>query len=193
MHKNQRAPKTTEQMIRERKEKRRIKSERFIAKLEKIERAKEAAKQTEPAEIPRSPTPAGRQYTLSIAIPCSVIGICQSLEQKCYLASMVARCSALFYVEEIIVFNDTTEVIPMTPTGEYALIGKRSHSALTFASILQYLECPPHLRRFFFPHKKEFDLANLMNPLNIPHHQTEESNSVFRYVFCLISLDFLII
>lgn len=179
MNKGHKVVKTTEQLIRERKEKRRLKTDRFIAKLEKLEKAKELAL-NQPETIPVRPAPAGRQNTLSIALPCSIIDNCQSLELKCYLASMIARCASIFSVDEIVVFNDTKTAIPVTPTGEYALMGKRSHSALTLASILQYLECPPHLRKFFFPHKKEFDLAAQMNPLDIPHHRPEEV-SLYRY------------
>ena len=171
---------TVDQMIKERKEKRRLKTDRFIAKLEKNELAKEKAAQS---EIVTRPTPAlpCRKFTLSIALPASIISNCLKLDLKCYLAGMIARSAVLFNVDEIVVFNDTTEVIPVTPTGEYALLGKRSHPALTLASILQYLECPPHLRRFFFPNKKEFDVANQMNEINIAHHKTEISNCTFRY------------
>ena len=171
---------TVEKSIQDRKEKRKIKAERFMAKLVKLEEKNIAAEEEEKTRI--SPVP-GRQNTISIAIPSSIIDNCQNLELKCYLASMVARSAAIFGIDEIVVFNDTNKPIPETESGDYTLIGKKAHSALVLGSILQYMECPPNLRSKMFPYKTEFDLATRMNPLSIPHHQDHE---LYRY--CNINL-----
>lgn len=186
--------KTVEEAIKQRKEKRRLKGDRFIAKLEKkIQKEELEASSADdefqsPIKKPRSEEAAetteskhALKSTLSIALPCSILENCQSLELKCYLASMIARSAVIFGVDEIVVFNDAVEAIPVSSTGEYAFMGKHSHSALTLGSILQYMECPPYMRKFLFPHKRELDIASNMNPLNIPHHNIEVEQPAFRY------------
>ncbi len=178
--KNQKVSKTTEQLIRERKEKRRLKTDRFIAKLEKIEKAKEHESKQAPISV--QPPKAARKCTVSIALPCSIIDACPTMELKCILAGTIARCATIFHVDEVIIFNDTQSQIPVTPDGNYALMGKHSHGVLKLASILQYMECPPYIRKFFFPFKKEFELANEMCPVDIPHHHHERA-SLYRYTY----------
>lgn len=187
---------TIEEAIKQRKEKRRHKTDRFIAKLEKKLQKEEQEKEevssadeeaTSPIKKPcTEQTPEvteskpALKNTLSIALPCSILDNCQSLELKCYLASMIARSAVIFGVDEIVIFNDSIEAIPVTETGEYAFMGKKSHSALMLGSILQYMECPPYMRKFLFPHKREFDIASNMNPLNIPHHNPDVEQPPFR-------------
>lgn len=166
-----RAVKTVEQLIRERKQKRRLKTDRFIANLERQEQRK--INGTTGSENLHSAY-TGRKYTISMALPSSILDICQTIDLKCYIGSMVARCAVMFGVDEIVVFNDTNKPIPMTSSGEYAFMGKMSHCALTLAGILQYMECPPHLRKLLFPPKPYlFHLASEMNPLHIPHHDLD--------------------
>ena len=176
MNRAKKVPKTTDQLIKERKEKRRVKNERFLAKLERIEKRKETLANQPPAETLVAKK--GREFTISIALPCSVLDNCQSQELKCYLASQVARAAVIFGVDEIVVFNDTNVLV--TPAANaYTFVGKHAHSAWMMASILQYVECPPHLRKFLFPNKREFDLAAQMNPLGIPHHK--QDHPLYRF------------
>ena len=79
----------------------------------------------------------------------------------------------MFGVDEIIVFNDTNAIIPLESRAAYTFVGKQAHSAWMMASILQYMECPPHLRKLLFPFKREFEMAAQMNPLDIPHHKQD--------------------
>ncbi|KAG9832419.1 hypothetical protein KCU98_g12814, partial [Aureobasidium melanogenum] len=48
----------------------------------------------------------GRQHTVSIALPGSVIANAQSHDLKTMMAAQVARACAVFQVDEIVVFND---------------------------------------------------------------------------------------
>ncbi len=91
---------------------------------------------------------------------------------------LLLSCS--FQVNEIVVFNDTNEVIP-SEASAYTFLGKQAHSAWMLASILQYVECPPHLRKFIFPKKREFELAHQMNPLNVAHHQ--QDHPLYRFFY----------
>lgn len=51
----------------------------------------------------------GRHYTLSVALPGSILNNAQSLELRTYLAGQIARACAIFCVDEIIVFDEDGE------------------------------------------------------------------------------------
>jgi hypothetical protein len=59
----------------------------------------------------------GRSYTLSIALPASILRNAQSNELRTYLAGQIGRAACVFNIDEIIVFDDdeTNEQIDMNP------------------------------------------------------------------------------
>ncbi|MGH0155550.1 UNVERIFIED_CONTAM: hypothetical protein FKN15_029815 [Acipenser sinensis] len=116
-------------------------------------------------------------YTVSIALPGSVLDNAQSLELQTYLTGQIARACAVFCVDEVVVFDeqgdDTKSVV-----GEFKGIGKKGEACVQLARILQYLECPQYLQKSFFP--KHQDLQCLLNPLDSPHHMRMDEESEFR-------------
>ena len=48
----------------------------------------------------------GRSYTLSIALPASILRNAQSNELRTYLAGQIGRAACVFNIDEIIVFDD---------------------------------------------------------------------------------------
>lgn len=52
---------------------------------------------------------AGRGYTVSVALPGSVLDNAQSTELRTYLAGQIARACVVFCVDEIIVFDEQGE------------------------------------------------------------------------------------
>lgn len=52
------------------------------------------------------PLPTGRPYTLSVALPGSILDNAQSPELRTYLAGQIARACAIFCVDEIVVFDE---------------------------------------------------------------------------------------
>lgn len=52
------------------------------------------------------PRPPGRSYTVSLALPGSIIENAQSAELRTYLAGQVARAAAVFNIDEVIVFDE---------------------------------------------------------------------------------------
>ncbi|KAF4028887.1 putative RNA methyltransferase [Phytophthora infestans] len=118
----------------------------------------------------------GRAYTLSMAIPGSILDNAQTKELKTYLAGQVARAAVIFQVDEIVVFDDQlgTNVSTGAPK-------KRTHDCHVFmARILQYLETPQYLRRALFPMHTDLSCAGLLNPLDCPHHLRAQEWSVYR-------------
>jgi predicted SPOUT superfamily RNA methylase MTH1 len=116
----------------------------------------------------------GRAYTLSIAIPGSIIDNAQTKELKTYLAGQVARAAVIFQVDEIIVFDDQLG----NSKGE---IKKKDDDCHIFMNrILQYLETPQYLRKALFPMHPDLKYAGLLNPLDCPHHIKSNEASVYR-------------
>lgn len=51
---------------------------------------------------------------------------------------------------------------------------------IQFARILQYLECPQYLRKFFFPIHNDLKFSGLLNPLDSQHHLRQQSEFIYR-------------
>ncbi|CAF1219296.1 unnamed protein product [Adineta ricciae] len=104
----------------------------------------------------------GRSYTLSIALPASILRNAQSNELRTYLAGQIGRAACVFNIDEIIVFNDdeTVEEVDNNPFS----------ASEQLIRLLEYLECPQYLRKQFFPRQKLLEYAGLLNPLDAPHH-----------------------
>uniref|UniRef100_A0A1A7WAE7 28S rRNA (uridine-N(3))-methyltransferase n=1 Tax=Iconisemion striatum TaxID=60296 RepID=A0A1A7WAE7_9TELE len=151
------------------------KKEKLIKQLEK-QKQQEAAEKAKNEEI-QSKT--GRSYTVSIALPGSVLDNAQSPELRTYLAGQIARACVVFCVDEIIVFDEEGEDVKSVE-GEFKGVGKKGHACIQLARILQYMECPQYLRKWFFPVHKDLQYAGLLNPLDSPHHMRIDEESDFR-------------
>ena len=110
---------------------------------------------------------------------------CQTHDQKTALAAQIARASAVFSVDEIIIFNDGQSSRPRPAPRQQAHGGQyRDYAAEDEASgytgysdpddflyhVLSYLETPPHLRRMLFPMHPNLRTAGAMPSLDMPHH-----------------------
>lgn len=146
-------------------------------KKRKLEQRAEAARaaQEQAASAARAERRArGRAWTLSMAIPGSIIDNAQTKELKTYLAGQVARAAVIFQVDEIVVFDDQLGAARLDG-------GKRASDCHVFLNrILQYLETPQYLRRALFPMHTDLSCAGLLNPLDCPHHLRSHEWSVYR-------------
>jgi hypothetical protein len=70
------------------------------------EQAEEIEQQTSISLNPTSRSIKGRSYTLSIALPASILRNAQSNELRTYLAGQIGRAACVFNIDEIIVFDD---------------------------------------------------------------------------------------
>uniref|UniRef100_A0A4W3HWW9 28S rRNA (uridine-N(3))-methyltransferase n=1 Tax=Callorhinchus milii TaxID=7868 RepID=A0A4W3HWW9_CALMI len=102
----------------------------------------------------------GRLYTVSVALPGSVLDNAQSPELRTYLAGQIARACTVFCVDEIVVFDEQGEDVKSVE-GEFRGVGKKGHGSVQLARILQYLEC-------------------LLNPLDSPHHMRLDEAAEYR-------------
>ncbi|KAG4096982.1 DUF171-domain-containing protein [Neocallimastix lanati (nom. inval.)] len=127
------------------------------------------------------PNNKGRKYTVSVAIPGSVIEIAQSAELRTYLAGEIARAVTIFEVDEVIIYNeDPTRTMENTTSGVYEGSNKPSDPNIFLARILQYLETPSYLRKLLFPVHKDLQYTGLLNPLDAPHHMRLDETSLYR-------------
>lgn len=110
----------------------------------------------------------GRAFTISLAVPGSIIDGAASLEAATALAGQIARSATIFCIDEIVVFDDAAD----------AGGGAVSAGAAFLARVLQYLETPQYLRRELIPMHPELRLAAALPGLEAPHHlkATEWSN-----------------
>ena len=153
--------------------KRKWKEERTIKKLEKMQKEEMGEEEVEvksdckPCEL----------ITMSIAVPGSILQNAQSNELRAYVAGQIARAACIYKINEVIVFDDAEEE-PLA-SNEKSLV-KCSKYCLQFGRLLQYLECPQYLRKYFFPLHSDLQYAGIMNPLDAPHHLRQDENNDFR-------------
>lgn len=145
--------------------------------IKKLEKEKQQKAQEESSE--QNQNNKGREYTVSVAVPGSVLDNAQSTELRTYLAGQIARACVVFCVDEIIVFDEQGEDVK-TVEGEFKGVGKKGNACIQLARILQYLECPQYLRKWFFPKHQDLQYAGLLNPLDSPHHMRIDEDSEYR-------------
>ncbi|CAM4568567.1 putative methyltransferase C9orf114 isoform X8 [Lepidochelys kempii] len=157
-------------------EKKKWREIKLLRKLEKKRMQEVIEKQKEEE---RAKEDKGRHYTVSIALPGSILNNAQSPELRTYLAGQIARACAIFCVDEIVVFDEQGED-SRTVEGQFDGIGKKGQACVQLARILQYLECPQYLRKSFFPKHQDLQFAGLLNPLDSPHHVRLDEDSEYR-------------
>ncbi|KAK7896449.1 hypothetical protein WMY93_021774 [Mugilogobius chulae] len=133
---------------------------KIVKRLEKEKQKEEAQKEMSEQKQSKN----GRQYTVSVALPGSVLDNAQSAELRTYLAGQIARPASSFVSVE----------------GEFKGVGKKGQACIQLARILQYLECPQYLRKWFFPKHQDLQYAGLLNPLDSPHHMRIDEESEYR-------------
>lgn len=131
-----------------------------------------SAKQAEKPEEILDPS------TISIAIPGSILENAQSPELRSYLAGQIARAACIYQVDEIVVFDDLG--VKNVNSGDRDDGDEVRRGCKQFERILQYLECPQYLRKFFFPIHKDLQYCGLMNPLDSQHHLRAHSEFAYR-------------
>ncbi|KAL4617418.1 hypothetical protein GN956_G21154 [Arapaima gigas] len=160
-------------------EKKKLKDAKLLKQLERQRRQEEEEKTEELRLEGERKTKGGWTYTVSIALPGSVMDNAQSPELRTYLAGQIARACVVFNVDEIIIFDEQGED-SKTVEGEFKGVGKKGQACVQLARILQYLECPQYLRKSFFPKHQDLQYAGLLNPLDSPHHMRVDEKAEFR-------------
>ncbi|KAM4696058.1 uncharacterized protein WCC33_014786 [Rhinophrynus dorsalis] len=146
-------------------ERKKWREEKLLKQLEKSQQEQEMEK----AESEMMKSAKGRSYTVSVALPGSIMDNAQSPKLRTYLAGQIARACAIYCVDEIVVFDESGEGAKSVE-GDFDGVKKKGQACVQLARILQYLECPQYLRKNFFPNHPDLQFAGLLNPLDSPHH-----------------------
>jgi len=94
---------------------------------------------------------------ISIAIPASTISDTPHLREKTAKIGLIGRASAIFRVDEIILYQDNPKVNQVRDLDLMALL-------------LNYLETPQYLRKSLFKIEPDLQFAGILPPLRTPHH-----------------------
>eukprot|EP00485_Elphidium_margaritaceum_P019550 CAMPEP_0202729786 /NCGR_PEP_ID=MMETSP1385-20130828/186313_1 /ASSEMBLY_ACC=CAM_ASM_000861 /TAXON_ID=933848 /ORGANISM="Elphidium margaritaceum" /LENGTH=371 /DNA_ID=CAMNT_0049396057 /DNA_START=29 /DNA_END=1141 /DNA_ORIENTATION=+ len=113
-----------------------------------------------------------RSWTVSVAIPGSVMETAKTPQLQSYLASQFARIVSIFCVDEIVIFSETASTIKEKPN--------RSDCNLFFVRLLRYLETPQYLRRSLFAVHSDFRYVGMCRPLRTPHHLNKNELCPYR-------------
>jgi predicted SPOUT superfamily RNA methylase MTH1 len=95
---------------------------------------------------------------LAIAIPTSVISDTPHLREKTSKIGLVGRAAAIFRVDEIVVYPDSSEK------------GKQRSEVDLISTLLEYMETPQYLRKRLFKLDPRLQFAGILPPLRTPHH-----------------------
>lgn len=120
---------------------------------------------------------ATRTATISIALPSSFVANAQSPELRMYVAGQVARAAAIFRIDEIVIFEETSEQQQETGFGNSRRrrrVDESFDATEFFKVILEYLETPQYLRKKLFPVSEDLRFVGLLNPLALPSHVARE-------------------
>ncbi|KAG0086430.1 hypothetical protein BGZ92_008136 [Podila epicladia] len=121
----------------------------------------------------------GRNWTVSIALPGSILDGSLTVELKTYLVGQIARACCMFNVDEIIIYNESAKGLQKENLGKDDYLPK-SDPNLFMGRVLQYLETPLYLRKLLFPMHRDLKFAGLLNPLDPPHHVHLDERSLYR-------------
>ncbi|KAM0562740.1 hypothetical protein ACHAPJ_001579 [Fusarium lateritium] len=116
-----------------------------------------------------NPTEGGRPWTLSVAIPSSILTNLATADQRMTQPARIARALAVFSVDEVVVFDDSPlstrphQTDPNSYTGDTDPCHFLSH-------ILSFLEAPPFMRKTLFPLHPNLRLTAMLPSLDMPHH-----------------------
>jgi predicted SPOUT superfamily RNA methylase MTH1 len=95
----------------------------------------------------------------AIAIPDSAVVDCADLRTKTQKIFQIARLSAIFHINEILIYHD-----PFLSPNQ----ANRERRIIT--NILRYIECPQYLRKRLFPLSRDTSAVGILSPLATPHH-----------------------
>ena len=103
---------------------------------------------------------------LWVGLPDTLLIDSTHLREKTVKMGLVARSCAIFKVQKIYIYRDSTE----KTGGESKLI----------RAVLEYLDTPQYLRRILYEKRPELEDVGLLPPLRTPHHKLAEKPSNIR-------------
>ncbi|CAO3608518.1 unnamed protein product [Cunninghamella echinulata] len=109
-----------------------------------------------------------RSYTVSIAIPSSIISAAPTLDLKTILAGQIARSLVIFNVDEVVIYEDKPNA------------SQKINPNLFLARLFQHMETPQYMRKTLVPFHEDLKAAGLLPRLEVPHHPSMEEVTLYR-------------
>ncbi|KAI0125371.1 putative RNA methyltransferase [Xylariales sp. AK1849] len=111
----------------------------------------------------------GRDWTVSVAIPGSVISTCRRDDQRIAVINQISRALAVMSIDEVVIFDDSP------PEQRSRNVDPNSYLADTdpcgyVEHLLNYVEVPPFMRKALIPFHPNLKGAGLLESLDMPHH-----------------------
>ncbi|KAI8068043.1 putative RNA methyltransferase [Gongronella butleri] len=126
-----------------------------------IERAAKKAKITRAIPVGKP-----RAYTVSVAVPSSVVAAAPTLDLRTILAGQIGRALSIHSIDEIVIYDDQQH---------------QKHEPGSFlARVLQYMETPQYMRKALVPVHNDLKAAGLLPLLEAPHHPRVDDTTRFR-------------
>ncbi|RSM14549.1 hypothetical protein CEP52_001172 [Fusarium oligoseptatum] len=116
-----------------------------------------------------NPTHGGRPWTVSVAIPSSILTNLATADQRMTQPGRIARALAVFSVDEVVVFDDSPLSARPRHTDPNGYTGDTDPCHF-LTHILSFLEAPPFMRKTLFPLHPNLRLTALLPSLDMPHH-----------------------
>ncbi|KJZ72547.1 hypothetical protein HIM_08071 [Hirsutella minnesotensis 3608] len=116
-----------------------------------------------------TPVSGGRDWTISVAIPSSILTNLATADQRMTAPGRIARALAVFSVDEVVVFDDSPASARPRHTDPAAYTGDTDPCHF-LTHILNFLEAPPFMRKTLFPLHPNLRLTALLPSLDMPHH-----------------------
>ncbi|KAK4117775.1 DUF171-domain-containing protein [Canariomyces notabilis] len=120
-----------------------------------------------------------REWTVSVAVPTSIITDCATREQRTTIVGRIARALAIFSVDEIVIFDDSPADQRNANVDQDAYTGDVD-PAHFMEHILNYLETPPFMRKLLFPLHPNLRSLGLLPNLEMPHHPHKDEWLPYR-------------
>ncbi|KAJ4358732.1 uncharacterized protein N0V89_003316 [Didymosphaeria variabile] len=126
-----------------------------------------------------------RPWTVTMALPGSILNNVARHDTKTLLVGRIARAAAVWCVDEIVVYDDDPNTIPEKVSGYYRSKKKTKAEIMDSISeadipyqnpdrfmvgLLEYADCPPHIRSALFPMCEPYKHVGLLPPLDTPSH-----------------------
>ncbi|ESZ97923.1 hypothetical protein SBOR_1688 [Sclerotinia borealis F-4128] len=130
----------------------------------------------------------GRDWTVSVALPGSIISNAQSHDLRTSMAGHIARALAVFCVDEVIIFDDGNARPSKRPQQSHSYQQKTPEDDYTASSdpdhflthLLSYLETPSNLRKYLFPMHPNLRTAGTLPSIDLPHHLRTDDWCMYR-------------
>jgi len=111
--------------------------------------------------------PPRRPQITTVAIPASFVADTPHLREKTYKVGLVGRVSAMFRVENILIYPDMPKI-------------NQTRDAKIISSILTYMETPQYLRKHLVKLDPVLRYAGILPPIRTPHHPLQKPASQLR-------------